>query len=193
MNAEVYQEKMDKLHRGYLCQMLGVELLPVEVLQHYKKVKMLIDRIDGHLTPGDMAMIIISAENSPEVAVELADEPIEESEDVVIEDALTPLGEQLEKEEAEKYATPVEVPSMTGAEAEAAVMSGAAKPVGEAVLWSPGMTVNVLTDGELKQGKIVGISRPSKVGEQVGARLKLTVEFDGGDTETFDEDEVEAV
>jgi hypothetical protein len=174
MNAEVYQEKMDKLHRGYLCQMLGVKFLPVEVLQHYKKVKMLIDRIDGHLTPGDMAMIIISAENSPEVAGELADDAIEEAAKNMAEQPS--VGQVLNAFEDIKVENTIEPQTIEGDTS-----------------WTYGMPVRVLDGEEIKEGKIAGISNPSEVAKKVGAKVQLTVEFEGGETETYDEDEVEAV
>lgn len=222
MNMVDFQEKMDPTHRMYLCRMLNVKELPEDLLERYAQVKKLVDRIDGHLTPGDLAMIIISVGNNPEIATELA-----ETTD------LNDMDLQAVKEAVEKNATPAEEPTMTGKQAEAAIASGAAKPVGtereletvtaqdvgddkemekilespvsgatgqaqekpteSSKLWSPGMPVRVMHEEEIKQGKIVGVSRPSEVGKQIGAAVKLTVEFEGGETASFDEDEVEAI
>ena len=213
MNMVDFQEKMDPAHRMYLCRMLKMKQLPESLLERYLQVKTMTDRIDGHLSAGVLAMIAVSA-------------GVEE------------LTSQAEKEVVEKSAAPVKAPAMTGAEAEAAIASGAAKPVGsliEAVdppveqqpdlpastldrqpvertsvrvrgqaaeetvdkpapperdiLWSPGMPVNVLYGDELKPGKIAGVHRPEPGS---GKAVQLTVEFEGGKTETFDEDEVEA-
>jgi len=155
MNMEDFQEKMNRVHRMYLCRMLKVKELPEDLLRRYAEVKMLVDRIDGHLTPGDLAMIIVSVGDNPEIATEL----LEESDDKVIEEAVEQLVEQPTPEE------------------------------GKAVLWSPGMPVNVFHEDQLKQGKIVGIVEPAKGSKKA---RQLTVEFAGEEPITFDEDEVEA-
>lgn len=204
MNMEDFQEKMDPTHRMYLCRMLNVKELPEDLLERYAQVKRMVDRIDGHLTPGDLAMIIyvagihfVFAETTEgedarlqaeagklageidggniltgSIPVAAIAQPLDESDDKVIEEAVEP---------------PVEQP-VSGTTGQAVE-----QPTESAMLWSPGMSVRVLYKEEITPGRIVGISDPSDVGKQVGAAVKLTVEFEGGETETFDEDEVEAV
>jgi len=62
MDAVLFQEKMDPNHRALLCRMLNVKELPEDLLERYVEVKRLVDRIDGHLNAGDLAMIIVSAD-----------------------------------------------------------------------------------------------------------------------------------
>lgn len=191
MDMVDFQEKMDPTHRMYLCRMLNVKNLSEDLLERYAQVKRLVDRIDGHLTPGDLAMIIMSVRFNPEIATELLDE----SDDKVIEQAVEqpvepeePGGDEAMAAEQEAEQRMAERPANDPMEPEQPTPKE-----GKPMLWSPGMPVNVLHKEELKQGNIVGVSRPSDVGKQVGATVKLTVEFEGGETETFDEDEVEAV
>lgn len=184
MDAELFQEKMDPTHLMYLCRMLKVKVLSEDLLERYAQVKRLVDRIDGHLTAGDLAMIVVSVGDNPEIATEL----LEESDDKVIEDAVIAKELHLTKT---MDATELEEDQVSGATGQAVE-----KPTPEeenAMLWSPGMPVNVLYKDEITPGRIVGVSRPSEVGKQVGAAVKLTVEFEGGETESFDEKEVEAV
>jgi hypothetical protein len=190
MDAELFQEKMDPTHRMYLCRMLNVKELPEDLLERYSRVKSLVDRIDGHLTPGDLAMIIVSVGNNPEIATEMLDE----SDDNVVEEAVcnhewedhgiaarcrkcgvTNATEEVMKLVRKQPEPPVEKPS----------------PKEDAPnIWSAGMPVQVLQDDELKQGNIVGIVRPAEGSKRP---LQITVEFEGGKTETFDEDEVDAI
>ena len=168
MDAELFQEKMEKTHREMLCRMLNVKNLSEDLLERYAQVKRLVDRIDGHLTPGDLAMIIISVGDNPEIATEL----IDESDDKVVEEAIDGPAEQAVSQ------------TVSGATVQAID-----KPVGPVEnLWSLGMPVNVLQEDELKQGKIVGID-PTEPGKS----FQFTVEFEGGETVTVEEDEIEAV
>lgn len=217
MNVD-YQEKMDQAHRSLLCRMLNVKNLPEDLLLRYAQVKRLVDRIDGHLTPGDLAMIIISVGVNPDlqptkippellndVALQAeqvkADEipsvgqTLNEADDKVIEQAAEavasgvakpagPLDEFIKVNE-EKDEPPGEQP-VSGA-------TGQAENKPFPKIWSLGMPVRALIDDELKKGKIVGISNPSEVGKQVGAAVQLTVEIDGGEIVTVEEDEVEAI
>jgi len=164
---------------------------------------MMVDRIDGFLNPADLATIALAAGFNPETGnfsgvpiyettegedarlqaqadAMAVKPPLDEADDRVIEEAVEQPVEKMEKKSLE--------------EAEAAVASGA-KPVeaampdeGKAMLWSPGMPVNVLQADELKQGKIVGVHPP-----KLGTGVQLTVEFEDGEVATVDEDEVEAV
>lgn len=184
MDAELYQEKMEKTHREMLCRMLNVKNLSEDLLERYAQVKRLVDRIDGHLTPGDLAMIIISVGDNPEIATELLDE----SDDKVVEEAVEQPVEEvpelvIKDEDIIAGTVPPPEHPVSGATGQAAD-----KPVEPAdKLWSPGMPVNVLDEDELKQGKIVGMS------SSPGKALQLTVEFEDGETATFEEDEVEAL
>jgi len=169
MDTELYQEKMNPVHRGMLCRMLNVKDLPETLLVRYHQVKMLVDRIDAPLAPGDLALIIISTSTEPEIATELAEteematEQFSAADDEVIEEAVEPQEKILN--------SPVVDPEVTE------------------MIWSPGMPVRVLVGDEIKQGKIVGISPPDEDNEQT----RLTVDFEDGETETFAEEEVEAV
>lgn len=199
MNMEDFQEKMDPTHRMYLCRMLGIKetaLLPEDLLGRYAQVKRLVDRIDGHLTPGDLAMIIVNVGDSPEIATELVSkegeyqavgQPLDESNDKVIEETVEqpvePPVSGATGQVAEKTAEPPvdEVPISE---------QGNKPPLKSEMLWSPGMPVNVLQADELLRGRIVGIVEPA---EGSGKAVKLTVEIEGGETITVEEDEVEAI
>ena len=174
MDAELYQEKMDPTHRMYLCRMLGMKELPECLLEQYARVKRMVDRIDGHLSPGDLAMIIMSApiDMIAETVEQPAEQPLDESDDRAIEQAVEQTAEQMVDEAVKET-----------------LEQTADKPVGKDILWSLGMPVNVLAEDELKQGKIVGIMSPA---EGSGEQIQLTVEFEDGEIETVKEDEVEA-
>lgn len=180
MDAELFQEKMDKTHRRYLCQMLNVKNLSEDLLVRYVMVKKMVDRIDGHLTPGDLALIIVSVGNISEIATEL----LKAEDDKVIEEKLDGgkiLAGQLSKEQINEH--------FSGATGQAVKETKETCEPPKDVFWSPGMPVNVLHEEELKQGKIAGVGPPPEAGK----KLQLTVDIEGGETETFDEDEVEAV
>lgn len=234
MNMVDFQEKMDPTHREYLCRMFNEKELPEVLLMRYAQVKRMVDRIDGHLTPGNLAMIIVIANLFSETT-EGIDADLQATADEL---AAKPsvgqtLDEQAIKEAEEGKAVPVEAPTMTGDEAAEAIARGTAvplelvdeagdkvieeaieqpaeppeleqpvsgatgqaqeKPTESAKLWAPGMPVRALIDDELKPGKIVGVSDPSDVGKQVGAKVQLTVELEDGDIKTCEEDEVEAI
>ncbi|UCH89874.1 MAG: hypothetical protein JSV49_04315, partial [Thermoplasmata archaeon] len=172
-----------------MCRMLNLKELPIDLLERYEQVKMLVDRVDAHLNPGDLALIILSSPYSPDIATVLA-----EDDDEVIEEAVEP------DPEAAAGENPPERPA-NGIEYEGADNTFLKQPVsgvtGQAIdkkvpdmstVWSPGMPVQVLHNDELKQGKIVGTVPPAK-----GKALQLTVEMEDGETETFDEEDVEAV
>ena len=185
MDAVLFQEKMNERHREYLCRMLKVKELPEDLLERYAQVKRLVDRIDGHLTPGDLAMIIVSigvyrasdgeiyTNSIPAAAIDAQDAvdelpvtpPLDESDDKVIEEAVEPPDKVINSSEIKAETIP-------------------AAPM----LWSPGMPVNVLQDEELKKGKIFAVHPADD-----DTPVQLTVEFEGGETVTVNEDEVEAV
>lgn len=175
---EDYQEKMDPTHLMYLCRMLKVKELPEDLLGRYAQVKTLLDRIDGHFTPCGLAMIIVSVGDNPEIATEL----LGASDDKVIEEAVEQPVEKLVEAVAKKQREAEEPVSGATGQADN-------KPAESAKFWSPGMPVRALIDEELKKGKIVGIGRVTEEGN--GPRL--TVELEGGETVTCEEDEVEAV
>jgi hypothetical protein len=184
MDAELFQEKMDPTHRMYLCRMLNVKELPEDLLERYSRVKSLVDRIDGHLTPGDLAMIIVGVGNNPEIAQSLdeSDEGVKWAE-----------GDAREKAQREEMAVDRPLDDSNDKVIEEAVEPTVEKPSPKKDapnIWSPGMPVQVLQDDELKQGNIVGIVRPAEGSKRP---LQITVEFEGGKTETFDEDEVDAI
>lgn len=216
MDMQDFQEKMDQNHRMYLCRMLKMKVLPDCLLEQYARVKGMVDRIDGYLNPGDLALIAVMAG---------VEELTSQGESEVDKPAEQPT-EQVAKETAEKTAAPVEAPTMTGEQVAEAIASGTAKPVGSVdkdegktdlpanigigqaagpteptaeqpalagsgKLWSLGMPVTVLQADEIREGKIVGISTPEPGS---GKARQLTIEYDGGEGETVtvDEDEVEA-
>lgn len=212
MNVD-FQEKMDPTHRMYLCRMLSVKVLPEDLLERYAQVKRLVDRIDGHLTPGDLAMIIISAgltshkETTEGIDARLqaeADEKavehptLDESDDRVIEQSVEQPVEQPVELAKQASVDHVSAEDAAEAEAERAVeqpVSGATEQAAEkpapqkgAKLWASGMPVKVLQDDEIKQGKIFAVHRgDGKV------PVQLTVEFPGGGTVMVNEEDVEAV
>lgn len=204
MNSVEFQEKMDNVHRAYFCRMLNMKQLPEALLERYAQVKKMVDHIDGHLNPGNLAMIAVIADFGE--TTEGRDAKLQA---LANEGAAKTSAEQLGKEAEEKKAVPAEAPTMTGAEAEAAVASGAAKPVEpldeaddkqvEEMLkpplsakpaWSPGMSVNVLQDGdELKEGRIVGVHIPKSTEKPI----QLTVEFADDVIATVSVDEVDVI
>ena len=200
MNIVDFQEKMDPTHRMYLCRMLNVKNLSEDLLGRYAQVKMLVDRIDGHLTPGDLAMIIVSVGDNPEIATEL----LEESDDEVIEEAVEkpvttvrsdrlafveppveqPVEDVMVETVRETMAKDIEQP-VSGATGQAAE-----QPTPElGKLWAQGMPVKVLIEDELKEGKIFSVHPLGEGNEQV----QLTVSLEDGTTVTVNEDEVDAV
>ncbi len=208
MDAVLFQEKMDPAHRGMLCQMLKEKNLPEALLERYALLKGMVDRIDAHLSPGDLAMLIYVAGINVEIPEikNLGNKTFAETtegedarlqaqademavvspglgvlDDKVIEEKLgggNIVPGKLNKEQTEQF---------RGATGQAVTTTDP-----KAMLWFPGMPVRVLVGDEIKQGKIVGVSTPSAVGKEVGAAVQLTVEFDDGETETFEENEVEA-
>lgn len=190
MNMVDFQEKMDPTHRMYLCRMLNLKNLPVGLLEHYAQVKRLVDRIDGHLTPGDLAMIAISAD----IAIEGEDARLQA---VADEFAVKPSVERPEKElqtiTAQDVGEDKELERILESPVSGATGQAVEKPApdeGKAMLWSPGMPVHVLQDDEFKRGRIVGVNSPPAGSKQ---KVWLTVECEDGETVTADEDEVEAI
>ena len=201
-NMEDFQEKMNPIHRENLCRMLRMEQLPECLLKEYLKAKKMIDIIDGSLAVGELAILALMAGYNPntgkflsydetidwedarlqaqarKLAAEPPDQqaprPLDESDDKVIEDAVeAPVEPLVDETETDEQKPDLSAPT--------------------AKLWSPGMPVRALIDEEFKLGKIVGISKPSEVGKEIGAAVQLTVELKGGDTVTVEENEVEAV
>ena len=212
MDMGDFQEKMDPGHKGYLCQMLKTKDLPKNVLMRYMQAKILLDRIDGHLSPDVLALIVlVSGESFSVVDPEQTEK--EAVEKTVPSDlaatgqpveAAIPEGEPpVEKQIPEKKAAPIEAPAETaeqestrlqeGEPVNESTGQGEAKPIvppGEpAKLYSPAMPVAVLHNDEIIHGKIAGIL-PAEPGS--GKPLRLTVELPGGDVITADEDDVEA-
>lgn len=218
MDREEFQEKMDPAHRMNLCRMIGMEQLPECLLEQYVRVKKMIDRIDGRLSLGTLAIIALMAGYNPDTGkFEQTLEETTEGEDARLQ--------------AEADKTAVESPALsqtiTGAQVAEADASGDAKPVGsldesddkaieeaveppveppvigatgqaveqptpeegKSMLWAQGMPVNVLQEDQLKKGKIFGVHPPGDGNEQV----QLTITLDSGETITVNEDEVEAV
>ena len=132
MSMEDFQEKMDQNHRTYLCRMLGLKELPDFLLDRYVQLKRMIDRIDAHLTPCDLALLAIIA-GVEELTCQV-EPPVE---------APVMTGAEAAAEVA-GGAKPVEPPAK------------------DEKLWSLGMPVNVLAEDELKEGKIVGIMPPAE-------------------------------
>ncbi len=193
MDMEDFQEKMDVNHRSYFIRMLKLKVLPECVLEQYLKVKMMIDRIDGHLTVADLALIVLMAGYDPRTKeftetaeVEQLDEVADKEVEKIIESPTlseTPVvdGEQatadVPKTDESKPDLPANLPVEQPDE-------------GKAMLWAHGMPVQLLEADELKQGKIVGILHPVAGSDKP---TQLTVEYLGGKTVTVDEDEVEAI
>ena len=132
-----------------------------------------------------------------------APRPLDESDDKVIEDAVEQPVPQTDEQakhaalQAEEPEAMVEVDNdgnvkpVSGATGQAVEQPASKEET--AKLWSPGMPVRALHDEEFKLGKIVGVSQPSEVSKEIGAAVIITVELEGGDTVTVEEDEVEAV
>jgi len=200
MNGEVFQEKMNPTHRASLCRMVRTEQLPLCLLVEYKKVKLMVDVVDGAITVGELAIIALAAGYDPATKTFLPQQeknpseppavamggtsfmPVED--DKVIEEKTEAPDEPEVPDEHPEEDVPLEHPK----EVSGATGQAVEKPIGN--LWSPGMPVIVLHDEELKQGKIVGIVPRDE--SDNASMTKLTVEFEGGETETFDETEVEA-
>lgn len=205
MDAEKFQEKMDPNHRAYLCRMLKMKELPEYLLEEYARVKKMTDRIDAHLSPGNLAIIAIMAGFNPDTGKFLtlrettegedarlqaqadamavkpsAEQPLDEAVDSVVEETLDKPVEQAPPQDVEQPETDESKPDLPSPNPDE----------GKAMLWSPGMPVNVLQADDLKQGKIVSVLWP-KLHEV--KPVQLTVEFEGGETVTVNEDEVEAI
>lgn len=216
MNMVEFQEKMDPTHRASLCRMLRTEQLPECLLTEYLKAKKMVDIIDGSLTVGELAIIALSAGYNPDtgkfeqtfiettelgvkegedarmqaqadkMAVKSPVEPqsLDESDDTIIEEVVEqPIAASDIKTYEVSKTTEQPVIGVTGQAVE--------KPApekGKAMLWAPGMPVNVLQEDELNHGKIFAV-HPGGENDP----LKLTVTLDNGETVTVNEDEAEAV
>lgn len=217
MNKEQFQDKMDPQHRMYFCQMLKVKELPEPLLELYHRVKLMTDHIDGRISPGGLALIVVMAgaaepvKSVPSVTPLTVARAVEqvgaEADDKKVEEILEPPPEKMPER-------PVEAPVMAGEQAAEKTEQTTAEneqvgsevdqqqidvgqklpepeqPATSEKIWAFGMPVKVLTEDELKYGKIVGISTYPEV---KGKDTQLTVEFDGGVTVTVDEKDVEAV
>ena len=209
-NMEDFQEKMNPIHRVNLCRMLKMKQLPECLLKEYLKAKKMVDIIDGSLAVGELAILALRAGYNPNTGKflpydETISEPLAESDDKVIEEAVeqpVPQTDEQAKHAAKKAA---EQPftgtvgqeavdkSITGTTGQAVDKSTPSEGVPQPKLWSPGMPVRALIDEEFKLGRIVGISKPSEVGKEIGAAVQLTVELEGGDAVTVEESECEAI
>jgi hypothetical protein len=187
--AELYQEKMERNHRACYCQMLKMKVLPGCLLEQYDRVKRLADRVDGFLSPGELALIAINAGFNPDTGKF----PILVEETTEGEDA------RLQRLADERAAKPVGAPDEAADQVVEQTLEQTAEPPAQPAaqqqpaeigkVWSPGMPVTVLHNDELKHGKIVGVQRPESGSEKA---VQLTVEFEGGETVSVNEDEVEA-
>ena len=185
MDIVEFQEKMDPNHRALFCRMLKMEQLPECLLEEYVKVKLLADRIDGHLGIGTLVLIAMIAGYDPETGKFcVVEQTVDETVDDIVEQ---PVDKPVDK--------PVEqtVSGATGQAADESDGKALQEPEQQAAasgkIWSPGMPVNVLAEDELKPGTIVGVY-PSEAGS--GKAIQLTVEFEDGEIVTVDVDEVEA-
>jgi len=191
MDIEEFQEKMEPTHRVSLCRMLKVEQLPEYLLREYVKAKMMIDRIDGRLDVGDLALIALGAGFNPDTGKFcMTEQPAEVEQTSEDYDS----GKELaDVDEAQTVEQPVEQAvyegQVSGATGQAQEQP-TAQPAASGKFWSPGMPVSVLHEEDLKLGNIVGIHSPVPGSEKA---VQLTVEFEDGETVTVNEDEVEAV
>lgn len=193
MNMEDFLEKMDPAHRIYLCRMLKIKDLPQSLLERYAQVKIMVDRIDGFLSPGLLAIIAVIAgldmgsaieKAADEPDVKAADEPVEQVVEQVVDEVVD---ETAKNDEAAGPTEPAAQGQFVGATGQAQEKTAAQPPT---KLWSPGMPVTVLVEEELRQGKIVGIHRPEP---DSGKAVHLTIDVGDGEMLEADEDEVEAV
>lgn len=183
-DAILFQEKMDKVHRAYLCRMLNTKNIPDNVIERYAEVKTLMDRIDGHLNPGNLAMIIVSAKERP---ISIGEKALAEAVAIDVAGKVGSLDEPEAKVEIDGDGNLQPDSGATEEEIEQKEPEKASF-----IPWANGMPVRALHNEEIKDGKIVNVQRPSKIAAEVGAEVKLTIEFEGGITETYSEDEVEA-
>lgn len=211
-----YQEKMSTAHRQYFCQMLKMEQLPECLLEHYARVKKLADRIDGFLSPGELALIAVMVGFDPDKGIFCVTEQVvdrrptldkeaAEKEAAIAADATAkPVGildEVVDKKVEKILEPPIEQP-IVGATGQAQEQPAAGevkdfdlaeakgeKPAASGKLWALGMPVDVLHEDELKRGKIFAVHLPA---EGSGDATQLTVEFEGEEAITVDEDKVEA-
>ena len=97
MDMVTFQEKMDPTHRTYFCRMLKMKVLPDCLLELYVRVKKMADRMDAHLSPGELVLVAVMAGFNPEAGKfcvtgqsvdELVDRPLDEAADQVLEETL---------------------------------------------------------------------------------------------------------
>jgi len=214
MDIVEFQEKMDPTHRASLCRMLKMKRLPESLLKQYARAKLLVDRIDGHLYVGDLALIALGAGFNPDTgkfcvterevlqaqpveAEQLVDEPVEQQVEVEQRGEGYASGKELtDVDEAQTVEQPQEatieqpVSGATGqAQEQPTEQPQTSSENGKH--WAPGMPVSVLHNEELKQGNIVGIYPP--VFDDSRKVTQLTVDFGDGETLTVNEDEVDAL
>lgn len=213
MDMEDFQEKMNPTHRSQLCGMLRVKVLPRQLLEQYVQVKRLLDRIDGNLCPGCLAMMVVktiapvAVDPSDEQAVEAKAERATGGQDAVgpkVGAVLSGPGSTEDKDAtlqamADETAKPVgqldESDNKVIEEAVEPPVSGATgqakeETTGGVKYWAPGMPVRVLQEDELKPGKIVSIKMPELLSTKP---VELIIELENGETVTVEENAVDAV
>lgn len=60
-------EKIRDMHAGIFCRMMGKKDIPEEVARRYFELKRLTDKVDGHLTVGDLARCLLDSGYKPEI------------------------------------------------------------------------------------------------------------------------------
>ncbi len=139
MDLTELQQKVDVTHYQLYRRMLGLNELPLPLLQRYFEIKKLLDKVDGPMSPCDLVRIALDVGfNSETMRFETLKltKPVETEDDPVNMDP--PQVEEIEKNDNAEPDPPKEPAD--------------AEPL------TVGTTVKVLSDGEYHEGTINGVN-----------------------------------
>ena len=170
-------DKIQALHRETFQRMLGIKGdLPDFLLAEYFKVKKLIDRVDGYVSPCDLAGIALHCGFDPETMTFKETEISPEALEKLSDDGVGTLTM------SQTEIPPANAPANTGSPATEAT-EALTEPIKAPIIPYDTM-VEILVDDVITEGKI------TRTQEDNGIRT-YQVETEDGETYTVDEDEID--
>jgi len=184
------QERINPVYREMYQRMLGITELPDFLLKEYFAMKKLVDKVDGVMSPFDLALIATKCGfNSDTMKFDATTREIAYSEDDIKKinaDTITTTGTPVQPP---VDFTPVDVPPeeiIPGAEAARPTLdlkTVPGEPYPEAVtLYLVGQNVEIKQNDDILSGKVVGV--PS------GKKKTYTVMTEDDDTYEVDESDI---
>jgi len=183
--------KMSPVNRDLFRQMLGIKELPENLVRRYFSIKKMTDKVDGRLTPADLARIALDCGYDPELGEFVGFEGTITTGTAPFEKTTETIEEKVdEPEEADKSIKEVlyekDVRGRTKLEDEEKTEPTADVPesadIGDDEI-NVGDTVTALVDDEMKEGKIVG-------SQEKNDEMIYQVEIDG-ETVDVSEDNID--